>query len=166
MTELWTFSLCKRTIKNYFPTLKIPRGHNDCLEILAKTKNMTAIEFYNTMNPLCYFNDTLPSYPQPRGYILSEREYGICMDNIRDVRTYGMKTVMKYSPLPGKPKVVNEVIDLTADLTVPDLTVSDLTNLTNLTVPDLTSETQTDVISMLKDIQSKIAILLARNCPF
>ena len=148
MTELWTFSLCKRTIKICKPNVKLPRGHNDCLEILAAGTGLTPLQFYNDVNPIQYLQDN-DIYVN----ILSQNEYQNCLEKINYEKENGKK-ITDWKPLPGKCKNVD---------------------ITNLSIVDTAIETEpemndtgdlTEVITLLKDIQGKMAILLARNCPF
>ena len=145
MTELWTFSLCKRTIKLCKPNVKLPRGHNDCLEILADGTGLTPLQFYNDINPIQYLQDN-DIYIN----VLSQNEYQNCVEKINYEKENGKK-ITDWKPLPGKSKNV----DLITDLAIVD------TEELKEDGGDLT-----EVISLLKDIQGKMAILLARNCPF
>jgi hypothetical protein len=148
MTELWTFSLCKRTIKASKPDVKLPRGHNDCLEILANGSGLTALQFYNDVNPIDYLQNN-NIYVN----ILSQNEYKNCIDQINHKKVHGK---MAIKPLPGKPKNdidfdvvfventnVNEVVDLTNDVTID-------------------KKDNADIVHLLKTIQNQLSTLLAK----
>jgi len=150
MTELWTFSLCKRTIKASKPDVKLPRGHNDCLEILANGSGLTALQFYNDVNPIDYLQNN-NIYVN----ILSQNEYKNCLDRINYEKVHGKK-ITDWKPLPGKRKNdidfdvvfventnVNEVVDLTNDVTID-------------------KKDNADVVHLLKTIQNQLSTLLAK----
>ena len=147
-TELWTFSLCKRTIKICKPDVKLPRGHNDCLEILADGTGLTALQFYNDVNPIQYLEDK-KIYVN----VLTQNEYQNCVEKINYEKVYGK---MAAKPLPGKTK--NDDFDV---VFVENTNVTEVIDLTNdLTIDKKNDNTQ--VIHLLKTIQNQLSTLLAK----